>query len=107
MKKIKCHSVRYKELIEISDKAVLIKSFDGSKDLIPISQIFSVDYDPYKSDAIWVAAWILKKKNIQYSSKKVAWFNEEGEMLPSYKITKHVPEKAIVEKSIPDVSLVK
>lgn len=93
MSKIKCYSVRLKSLERISDKAFKAVSFDGSSDIIPQSQIFGQDYDVVKSDAYWISAWILERKNIQYSEKKEAWFDEDGKMLPMYYVEKHKPEK--------------
>ena len=104
---IKAYSVRIKSIKDISDKAVSIESFDGRKDIFPNSQILANDYDVSKSIAIWVSAWILEKKNIQFSKKKVAWFNEIGEMLPQYKIKKHVPERKTPVKTEPAKELVR
>ena len=91
--KTKCYSVRLESLVSISDKACLAKAFDGSSDIIPKSQIFGRDYDVEKSDAYWIAAWILEKKNLQYSHKKAAWFSEDGQMLPTYTVEHHKPTK--------------
>ncbi len=89
----KCYSVRVESMRKISDKAYRVRSFDGSEDIIPVSQVFGQDYDVTKSEAYWIAAWILEKKSIQYSSKKEAWFDENGNRLPDYTIEKHKPEK--------------
>lgn len=92
--KIKCYSVRLESLAPISDKAYKARSFDGSEDIIPASQVFGRDYDITKSEAWWISAWILEKKSIQYSGKKEAWFDSDtGRQLPNIKITKHVPGK--------------
>jgi hypothetical protein len=88
-----CYSVRLQSLYPISEKAYKAISFDGSEDIIPKSCVFGQDYDVIKSDAYWVAAWILPKKKIQYTSKKQCWFDESGRMLPTYNIEKHSPEK--------------
>ena len=90
--KTKCYSVRLKSLIRISDKAYKAESFDGSTDIIPASQIFGIDSDVKKSDAYWISAWILEKKNIQYSDKKEAYFDEHKMMLPKFQIYNHIPE---------------
>ena len=63
---------------KISDKAYAVRSFDGSEDIIPVSQVFGPDYEVEKCEAYWIAAWILEKKSIQYSGKKQAWFDENG-----------------------------
>lgn len=89
----KCYSVRLESLVSISDKAYKAKAYDGSEAIIPASQIFGVDYDVLKSEAYWISAWILGKKELQYSSKKEAWFDENGNMLPSFHIDTHTPEK--------------
>lgn len=101
----KCYSVRLQSLSRISAKAYKAKSFDGSEDIIPASQVFGKDYDVTKSDAYWISAWILEKKNIQYSTKKEAWFDEHGNMLPSYHIEKHVPKRIEPVKTEPDATL--
>ena len=88
-----CYSVRLDSLVRISDKAFKATAFDGSSDIIPASQVFGMDYDVQKSNAWWISAWILEKKNIQYSGKKQAWFDENGHQLPTYAIERHTPEK--------------
>ena len=88
-----CYSVRLESLVRISDKAFKATAFDGSSDIIPASQVFGRDYEVMKSDAYWISAWILEKKSIQYSSKKQAWFDENGHMTPTYTIEHHTPEK--------------
>lgn len=88
-----CYSVRLESLVRISDKAFRATAFDGSSDIIPASQIFGNDWDVSKSDAYWIAAWVLKNKNLQYSEKKQAWFDENRKMLPTYTIERHTPEK--------------
>lgn len=93
MKKTLCYSVRVDSVSSVSEKAVLITCFDGSKDIFPKSAIFGPDYEVQKSQAYWIAAWILPKKNIQYSCKKSAWFDENGKMLPAVTVSKHKPDK--------------
>ena len=89
-----CYSVRLESLVRISDKAFKATAFDGTSDIIiPASQVFGRDSDVVKSDAWWISAWILGKKNIQYSGKKQAWFDENGNQLPTYTIERHTPEK--------------
>jgi 1-aminocyclopropane-1-carboxylate deaminase/D-cysteine desulfhydrase-like pyridoxal-dependent ACC family enzyme len=58
--KIKCYSVRLKELRSISSKALLAIAHDGSSDVIPKSQVYGPDYDVRKSEAYWISAWIMK-----------------------------------------------
>lgn len=88
-----CYSVRLESLVKISRRAFRATAFDGSSDIIPASQVFGRDYEVMKSDAYWISAWILEKKIIQYSSKKQAWFDENGRQLPTYTIERHTPEK--------------
>ena len=88
-----CYSVRLESLVRISDKAFRATAFDGSTDVIPASQVMGRDYEVMKSDAWWISAWILEKKSIQYSSKKQAWFDENGHMMPTYTIERHTPKK--------------
>lgn len=93
MSRVKCYSVRLESLVKISDKAYRATAYDGSSDIIPASQVFGQDYEVVKSDAYWISAWILGKKNIQYSTKKEAWFDENGNMLPMYSVSHHEPER--------------
>lgn len=94
--KTKCLSVRLESLVEISDKAFKALSFDGREDIIPKSQVFGPDYEVQKSNAYWISEWILEKKNLQFSNKKVAWFNHDtGRIEPHITtiVEKHVPDK--------------
>lgn len=92
--KTKCYSVRLQSLRNISAKACKAIDFAGNEDIIPSSQIFGQDYDVAKSEAYWIAAWILGKKSIQYSRKKEAWFdNDSRKMMPTYTVTHHVPDR--------------
>lgn len=89
----KCYSVRLQSLRQISPKAYIAEAFDGSEAIIPASCVFGADYEVQKSDAYWISAWILEKKSLQYSSKKVAWFDENGKKMPSQTIKHHTPEE--------------
>ena len=91
--KTKCYSVRLESLVRVSPKAYKVTAFDGSSDIIPASQVFGQDFEIQKSDAYWISAWILDKKNIQYSTKKQAWFDENGHRLPTYSVEHHEPER--------------
>ena len=89
----KCYSVRVKSIQAISPRAYKVSSFDGGEDILPSSCIFGQDYEVQRSDAYWIASWILEKKNIQYSTRKVAWFDSETrKMLPEYVVSHHIPE---------------
>ena len=92
--KTKCYSVRLQSLVSISDKAYKATAFDGSTAIIPKSQVFGMDYSVQKSGAYWISSWILGQKDIQYSSKKEAWFDSDtGDMLPTYNVEHHFPTK--------------
>lgn len=87
-------SVRLESLVSISDKAYKATAFDGSTAIIPKSQVFGMDYEVQKSNAYWISEWVLRQKEIQYSTKKTAWFDKEtGNKLPTYKVEKHIPEE--------------
>lgn len=75
--KTKCYSVRLESLVRISDKAYKATAFDGSEAILPKSMVFGNDSEVQKSDAYWIAAFILEKEDcqLQYSTKKVKWFN--------------------------------
>lgn len=89
----KCYSVRLQSLTQITPNCYKAVAFDGSEDLIPASQVFGQDWDVNKSEAYWISAWILERKNIQYSTKKEAWFGDNGQMLPKITYQHHVPER--------------
>lgn len=76
MAKIKCYSVRLEMFSEFSEKSYKATAFDGSTAFIPKSMYFGRDYEVQKSEAVWIAAFILEKEDckLQYSSKKVKWF---------------------------------
>lgn len=93
MAKTLCYSVRLQSLTDISEKAYSAVSFDGSEDIIPKSCVFDIDLDVEKSDAYWIAAWILPKKKIQFSNKKSAWFDENRHRMDSFNISRHHPAK--------------
>lgn len=89
-----CYSVRLESLVSISDRAFKARGFDGSEDVIPKSQVFGPDYSVTKSDAYWIAAWLLEKKHLQYSKKKKAWFDASTrQILPNKTVTTHIPSR--------------
>ena len=91
--KVKCYSVRLASLERISPLAYKAVAFDGSSAIIPASQVYGQDYEVMKSDAWWISAWILEKKNLQYSRKKSAAFDKETRRrLPEIIIEKHHPD---------------
>lgn len=99
MHKTHCYSVRLKSLTDISPKAYKATGWDGSECILPKSQVFGKDWDVSKSDAYWIASWILEQKDIQFSNKKEGWWNpDKGRIEPVYSnedliIEKHIPER--------------
>lgn len=51
---------------QVSDKATVIKSFDGSEDIFPTSQIIQV------AEGFLIPAWLVELKTIQVSAK-IQW----------------------------------
>lgn len=108
MPKIKCYSVRLKSLVSISDQALKATGFDGSGAIIPKSQVFGDDFDVQRSEAYWITAWILERKELTYSTKKVGWFDPEtGRQMPTFYIERHVPERIIPKETPPDATLIR
>lgn len=101
-----CSSVRLSSLTQISEKAFRARAYDGSEDIIPKSCIFGRDFEVEKSEAYWIASWILPKKKIQYSNKKQRWFDENGKMLPTYKVEHHNPHpiSPVADNAIADLA---
>lgn len=94
-----CFKVRYEGLKRLSDKAVLIYSHNGASDIIPVSQIYWDDVD---SGIMYVSAWILEKKSIQYTKKGALWFTAYGcavSATPEYKSIRHTPERVLPVES--------
>lgn len=110
MAKIKCYSVRLESMVSISEKCFKATAFDGSTALIPKSQVFGQDYDVQKSEAWWISAWVLEQKDIQYSSKKVSFFDKDrAEFVPEtgVEIERHIPEEKECVEVEPIAELVK
>lgn len=91
--KVKCISVRLKEMKRVSSKAYMAVAFDGSSCFIPASQVIARDFTVEKCEAWWITEWILQQKGIQYSTKKSAWFDKDtGVQMPSISVFRHFPE---------------
>ena len=98
--------MRLQSFTAISPKCYKATSFDGSEDLIPASQYFGQDYEVSKSEAHWISEWILKKKKLQYSTKKQAFFDSDtGKMLPKKIVKVHTPAKKQPVKAVAHESL--
>lgn len=106
--KVKCYSIRLESLYRITDKAFKACAYDGSEAIIPASQYFGEDWEVEKGNAYWISAWILEKKSLQYSSKKVGFFDKiTGKRLPHITVEKHIP-KDVKNKIIePDKDLLR
>lgn len=72
-----CVSVRLASLAPISPGCYKARGFDGTEDLIPSSQVFGEDWEVGKSNAYWISQWILERKKLQWSGKKIAWFDSD------------------------------
>lgn len=110
MPKTKVYSVRLQSLRSISEKAYKATAFDGSSAILPKSQVFGQDYEVQKSEAYWIAAWVLEPKDLQYSTKKEGWYNPRtGHVEPSIhiEVERHIPAKLEPIISLPDKSLLK
>lgn len=105
--KIKCHLVKPECVVSISNKAYKFCCYNGSEDIIPKSQVFGINYFG-KTPGYWVAAWLLEKKNLQYSVKKARWYNQDtGKLMPCFEITKHVPDKVKINNVELDEELIR
>lgn len=103
-----CYSVRLQSLESITDRAYKAIAFDGSTAIIPKSQVFGEDYEAHKSEAYWISAWILEKKDLQYSNKKKAWFNTDTHRFePFVVIERHTPDRHIPRPIQPSTELVR
>lgn len=90
--RVKCFSVRLASLEPISRLAYKAVAYDGSNDIIPVSQVYGQDYEVAKSEAWWISEWILEKKSLLYSHKKSAMFDSKTrKRLPDIIIEKHHP----------------
>src|SRR5690625_605858 len=101
--KTKCYNVKLRSLKDISPKCFLATAFDGSEAFIPKSQYFGCDGSGH-----WISAWILERKDLQYSTKKHAMFDRyTGRMVPEITYERHTPEKIEPVNSGPDKKLLR
>lgn len=106
--KTKCYSVRLDSLYRISDKCYKAVSFDGREALIPASQVYGQDHEVSKCEAWWITAWILEKKDLQYSTKKEAHFyTDTGKRAPDVEYITHVPDAIAAQQTEPDNELIR
>ena len=91
--KTKCFSVKLKSMEQITANCFKAVAYDGSEAFIPAQFVYGEDKKARNNNAWWIAAWILEKKDLQYSGKKAAWFDDNGNQTPHYTITKHTATK--------------
>lgn len=112
-KKTKCYSVRLKNLTQISPKCWKAEDWQGNKFLIPDSQYFGQDYDVSKSEAHWLASWLIDKEdcNLMVSTKKIGWYNPINRRVEPnviIEVIKTTPAKVEFDNNqYPDESLIK
>jgi len=63
MKKKPFLKAKPRELKKISEKAVVVKSYNGEEDILPISQIRE------GLDCIYIPTWLAEKKKVQCANK--------------------------------------
>lgn len=91
---VKCYSVRLKSLESISEKMYKAKDFNGNVAFIPKSFVYGEDNEVFRSEAYWISAWILERRNLSFSGKKRALFDlDSRKMLPSQVIERYRPER--------------
>ena len=84
-----CHIVKAREVKDISDKAILIRDYQGGSDIFPKSQVRHRLGNEY-----WVAKWILEQKSLCYSIKSIANVDMvSGKVKPLVSIKEHTPER--------------
>tara|TARA_A100000164_G_C21585029_1_gene620249 strand:- start:414 stop:623 length:210 start_codon:yes stop_codon:yes gene_type:complete len=66
MKKRPYLRVKYKELKNITEKAILVTCFDGSSAILPKSYVQHHGLN----DILYVPTWLAEKKPLQYANKK-------------------------------------
>lgn len=74
----------------------MAEDFSGNEAILPKSCVFNQDLEVSTSEAFWIACWILESKGLQFSTKKVGWYNPVTfQIEPHFEtvIEKHVPEK--------------
>lgn len=64
MKKKPYYRVKYAELKSISEKAWIVRCYDGSQDMLPKSQCLE------SLDSLLVPAWLAEKKQYSIAIKK-------------------------------------
>lgn len=89
----KYYSVRVKSAVQISAKAVKVTTYDGAEDIIPLSQIAGWDNSRTGTASLWISAWILEQKTLQYSTKKWALRAKDGHLYKPTEVKVHEPEK--------------
>jgi|TARA_B100002003_G_scaffold89496_1_gene83681 hypothetical protein len=63
---LKC---KFRDLRDVSEKAVVVDCFDGSSDILPKSQIRC------GVDSVLVPCWLAEQKNLQFATTKI-WLED-------------------------------
>lgn len=90
---MRCRLVKYKSLISISNKALLIEDFNSNKAIIPKSQVFGF-VDGSKSNGVYIADWLIVGKGLQYSNT-IYFYNKKLDRVFDYiiEVEEHIPDK--------------
>ena len=93
-KMTKCFCIKAKSIVDISAKCLKVSDYNGNEELIPKSQVYGFS-DGGNTQSIWIAAWLVEKRSLNYSTKKEGWFDASGNNYCS------VTEKIIPEEVMP------
>jgi hypothetical protein len=115
---VKAISVKVKDLIDITPKAVKLITFDGREHIVPKSQVFGMDgvLSSDASEAYIIAEFIVREKGIQHSKDNSVWVNRiTGEYKRTTRwhkiantiILKHVPVSKTPIQTDPDDELIR
>jgi hypothetical protein len=101
---MKCYLVKLAEFNQISPKCYKAVDYSGNEALIPASQFCGYA----GQNGVYLTAWILERKNLQYSMKKPVDILDGGINGDIVTITKHTPAKLEAETGVvPDESLIR
>lgn len=101
---MKCYLVKLAEFVQISDKCYKAVDYAGNEALIPASQFCGYS----GSNGVYLTAWILERKNLQYSQKHPVDILDGGVNDDVVVVRKHTPEPLEAETGVsPDESLIR
>lgn len=97
-KKTKCYLVRLSEFRRISPKCFKAVDFSGHEELIPASQFFGYGDNEKAGESVYLSAWILERKTLQYSEKTPVYLTDDGQNecnvdADAVVYVKHIPKK--------------